>query len=631
MPARAVVFNSIRKHDGSQFRVLEPGEYTQMAGRAGRRGLDKVGTVIMCCFGEEPPPQPLLKQMLTGSSTLLSSQFRLTYNMILNLLRVEEMSVESMIARSFSEFATQRALTAQEYPRLLHRGKRTREKLDADFRMGAADRVGLEDLEEYYNLSLTLLRANQDILDYVVATEADLLNDICCPGRVVLVSAARKYNCVRAPAIVLRSTISDEDLSRNRLICLILLPTSYVSKEDSKLVAPSRVDHVGACRQRYFTIRSLGFDQIFMISSRKHKINAESLCVDDGRKSSVSVDRTRASSTNDGRSTDRWTDPFARMTSIGKNKSDRAFGRGQADDDDELGNSIGFLLDAEKAEQDRTQGLPSLALSGFVKRGAEAVAKQQLCVAVSEIVCQVRSLSCHYNPNLEKYYGELERKETLRKHLETLQHLLSNESLSLFPDFMNKKAVLRKLGYIDESDTVSVKGRVACECNSSEELILTEMVFEGILNDLEPEEIAAVLSALVFQGRSTDEELDMELPDNLVACCSQMRTIATNLGVLQKELGVKVDPAEYADTSMNFGLVHVVYEWALGVPFKNICDLTDIKEGLIVRAITRLDELLREVRNCARVIGNPSLYRALDAASVAIKRDIVFASSLYVS
>jgi antiviral helicase SKI2 len=40
MPAKSVVFNSIRKHDGNQFRVLEPGEYTQMAGRAGRRGLD---------------------------------------------------------------------------------------------------------------------------------------------------------------------------------------------------------------------------------------------------------------------------------------------------------------------------------------------------------------------------------------------------------------------------------------------------------------------------------------------------------------------------------------------------------------------------------------------------------------
>ena len=60
---------------------------------------------------------------------MLRSQFRLTYNMILNLLRVEEMSVEAMIRRSFSEFATQRALTANEYPKLLAKGKKTLQKL----------------------------------------------------------------------------------------------------------------------------------------------------------------------------------------------------------------------------------------------------------------------------------------------------------------------------------------------------------------------------------------------------------------------------------------------------------------------------------------------------------------------
>jgi len=85
-----------------------------------------------------------------------------------------------------------------------------------------------------------------------------------------------------------------------------------------------------------------------------------------------------------------------------------------------------------------------------------------------------------------------------------------------------------------------------------------------------------------------------------------------------------------------YGLLHCVSQfffdrWALGVPFKNICDLTDAQEGSIVRCITRLDELCREIRNCARVVGNPTLYRKLEAASVAIKRDIVFASSLYVS
>jgi antiviral helicase SKI2 len=47
MPAKCVVFSNIRKHDGRNFRDILPGEYTQMAGRAGRRGLDTTGTVII--------------------------------------------------------------------------------------------------------------------------------------------------------------------------------------------------------------------------------------------------------------------------------------------------------------------------------------------------------------------------------------------------------------------------------------------------------------------------------------------------------------------------------------------------------------------------------------------------------
>lgn len=55
MPARTVVFSGTRKHDGRSFRDLLAGEYTQMSGRAGRRGLDKTGMVIIVCNEGEPP------------------------------------------------------------------------------------------------------------------------------------------------------------------------------------------------------------------------------------------------------------------------------------------------------------------------------------------------------------------------------------------------------------------------------------------------------------------------------------------------------------------------------------------------------------------------------------------------
>ena len=115
LPTRTVVFSGFRKHDGRAFRDLLPGEYTQMAGRAGRRGLDPVGSVIIVASGSnEAPPAGTLKQMVLGNPTKLRSQFRLTYNMILNLLRVEALKIEEMIKRSFSENATQALLPEQE-------------------------------------------------------------------------------------------------------------------------------------------------------------------------------------------------------------------------------------------------------------------------------------------------------------------------------------------------------------------------------------------------------------------------------------------------------------------------------------------------------------------------------------
>ena len=78
-----------------------------------------------------------------------------------------------------------------------------------------------------------------------------------------------------------------------------------------------------------------------------------------------------------------------------------------------------------------------------------------------------------------------------------------------------------------------------------------------------------------------------------------------------------------------FGLTEVVYEWARGMSFRNITDLTDVLEGTIVRVITRLDETCREVKNAARIIGDPVLFQKMGKAQEMIRRDVTAVASLY--
>ena len=72
-----------------------------------------------------------------------------------------------------------------------------------------------------------------------------------------------------------------------------------------------------------------------------------------------------------------------------------------------------------------------------------------------------------------------------------------------------------------------------------------------------------------------------------------------------------------------------VYQWAKGMHFHDIMQLTDVGEGTIVRIITRLDETFREMRDASRVIGDTDLYKKMERCQQLIRRDIVFAASLY--
>jgi ATP-dependent RNA helicase DOB1 len=102
MPARTVLFTSCRKWDGKETRWITSGEYIQMSGRAGRRGLDDKGIVILMI--DERMSPSAAKDIIKGQANSLNSAFHLTYNMVLNLLRVEGINPEFMLQRSFHQF-----------------------------------------------------------------------------------------------------------------------------------------------------------------------------------------------------------------------------------------------------------------------------------------------------------------------------------------------------------------------------------------------------------------------------------------------------------------------------------------------------------------------------------------------
>ena len=102
VPSRTVVFTQITKWDGVERRVINSGEFIQMAGRAGRRGKDDRGLTITM-LNENVDPDTA-RDMFTGLPLRLDSQFHIGYNMLLNMLRMEGVDPTYIIERSFAQF-----------------------------------------------------------------------------------------------------------------------------------------------------------------------------------------------------------------------------------------------------------------------------------------------------------------------------------------------------------------------------------------------------------------------------------------------------------------------------------------------------------------------------------------------
>lgn len=170
MPAKTVVFTSVRKFDGTNLRYLTPSEFVQMSGRAGRRGLDDRGIVIMMVDDKMDPAEA--KEIVRGEQDKLNSAFYLGYNMILNLMRVEGISPEYMLEHCFYQFQNTSSVSGLEQE--LH-------DLQAE-----RDSIEIPDeatIKEYYELRRQLTTYSEDMR--TVISHPNYCLQFMQPGRLV--------------------------------------------------------------------------------------------------------------------------------------------------------------------------------------------------------------------------------------------------------------------------------------------------------------------------------------------------------------------------------------------------------------------------------------------------------------
>uniref|UniRef100_A0A8C8HZP1 SKI2 homolog, superkiller viralicidic activity 2-like n=1 Tax=Oncorhynchus tshawytscha TaxID=74940 RepID=A0A8C8HZP1_ONCTS len=568
MPARTVVFDSIRKHDGTGFRNLLPGEYIQMAGRAGRRGLDATGTVIILCKSGVHDMGDLNVMML-GKPTVLQSQFRLTYTMILNLLRVEALRVTDMMRRSFSESHRDTQAHEQQIGQL----KQTLSSLPP------LDTEGqLSDLLPYY-YTVTELRLTAEALQCAVLGSVNGLKALSV-GRVVVVNNKQHFNAL---GVILQ--VSSDSVNRTFIALIICEKGNEEGIGDSPngsafphLYNTALFTPEGPCSH---TVQKLKLQDISAITVKTLKVIPDRIIDNYNKRQQL---RFRL-------------DP-----------------PGQA-----ISTATQELLRLAEANPGGMMTLDPV--NDFQLKSVDVVEGTMRLRVLQD---SLKDFSCIHSPTFSEQFLRVQERMSVQEELDKLLFLISDQSLSLLPEYHQRIKVLQSLQYVDSSGAVQLKGRVASQI-SSHELLLTELLFENALSPLAPEESAALLSCLVFQQKT---QVEPHITNTLKEGIERVLAVAQRIGELQRDCGITQTAEEYVG-QFKFGLTEVAYCWARGMPFAEIAQLTDVQEGTVVRCVQRLDEVLKEVRQAARIVGDSVLGSKMEKASLAIRRDIVFTASLY--
>ncbi|KAF7014620.1 hypothetical protein CFC21_028599 [Triticum aestivum] len=561
MPAKTVVFTSVKKWDGDSNRYIASGEYIQMSGRAGRRGMDARGICVIMI--DEKMEMSVIKDMVLGKPAPLISTFRLSYYTILNLLsRAEgQFTAEHVIRNSFHQFQYEKAL-----PEVVQ--KITKLENEATL----LDSSGENDLAEYHKLGLDISELEKKIMSEMIRPERALLYLV--PGRLVKVRDGSTdwgwgvvVNVVKKPPA--SSTLPPAlSAPRNNYIVDTLLHCSSSSSENGANGPRSKPCPPRQGEKGEMHVVPVPLPLLSGLSSVRISIPTD------------------------------LRPPEARQN---------------------------ILFAVQELGKRYPQGLPKL--HPITDMGIEEPELVDLVHKLDGLEQKLCSHPLNKSDQSEQQLSWYQRKAELNHEIQQLKSKMRDSQLQKFRDELkNRSRVLKMLGHIDTDGVLQLKGRAACLIDTGDELLITELMFNGTFNELDHHQVASVVSCFVPCEKSSEQ---IRLRNELSKPMMQLSEAARKIAEVQRECKLDVNVEEYVESTCKPYLMDVIYCWSKGATFGEVIEMTDIFEGSIIRLVRRLDEFLNQLKAAAEAVGEVNLEKKFGLASESLRRGIMFANSLY--